>query len=163
MIKTPESRVRVRFPDCDPFNHLNNSRYLDYIMTARGDQLIEHYDFDIYRLAREKRLGWVTAQTQIAYLEPAGLMEEVLIRTRLIGYSSRSLHMEGLMLNSEGTRIKALMWTRLVQVSLVNGSSLPHTDEMMGFFREVVYPLSKELSFEERIQQVRQGLELAAA
>lgn len=54
MIKTPESRVKVRFPDCDPFNHLNNSRYLDYIMTARGDQLIEHYGFDIYRLAREK-------------------------------------------------------------------------------------------------------------
>lgn len=163
MIKTPESRVKVRFPDCDPFNHLNNSRYLDYIMTARGDQLIEHYGFDIYRLAREKALGWVMAQTQIAYLEPAGLMEEVLIRTRLIGFSGKSLHMEGLMLNSEGTRIKAVMWTRLVHVSLLSGSSQPHPEDMMAFFQQVAYPLSREMTFEERVQFARKGLELAAA
>ena len=25
-----ESEVVIRFPDCDPFRHLNNSRYVDY-------------------------------------------------------------------------------------------------------------------------------------
>ena len=33
--KNPESKVVVRFPDCDPFNHLHNSRYIDYYLNAR--------------------------------------------------------------------------------------------------------------------------------
>lgn len=36
--KLLESKAKVRFHDCDPFNHLNNSRYIDYMVTARGDQ-----------------------------------------------------------------------------------------------------------------------------
>ena len=27
--RIPESTAIVRFPDCDPFNHLNNSKYID--------------------------------------------------------------------------------------------------------------------------------------
>ena len=45
--KVLESKMKVRFHDCDPFNHLNNSRYIDYIVTARGDQLLENYNLDI--------------------------------------------------------------------------------------------------------------------
>jgi len=64
--KIPESKMKVRFHDCDPYNHLNNSRYIDYIVTARGDQLIDNYGFDMYALVRERSLGWVSAQTQIS-------------------------------------------------------------------------------------------------
>ena len=38
--KTIESKVKIRFPDCDPFNHLNNSKYIDYIINAREDHLL---------------------------------------------------------------------------------------------------------------------------
>ncbi len=78
--------MKIRFHDCDPFNHLNNSKYIDYIMTARGDQLLENYNLDIYRFARENGLAWVTAQTQIAYLSPARVMEEVVISTMLLTF-----------------------------------------------------------------------------
>ena len=61
---TLESKMKIRFQDCDPYGHLNNSKYIDYIMTARGDQLIEFYDFDIYKMAQQAKLGWVAAQTQ---------------------------------------------------------------------------------------------------
>jgi len=74
--KVLESKAKIRFHDCDPFNHLNNSRYIDYIVTARGDQLIDNYNFDIYQLAREQGIGWVTAQTQISYFSPAYLWKK---------------------------------------------------------------------------------------
>ncbi|HRG10148.1 MAG TPA: acyl-CoA thioesterase, partial [Cyclobacteriaceae bacterium] len=60
MKKILTSTAKIRFHDCDPFNHLNNSRYLDYFMTARGDQLIEHYNLDIYKLAQQEFIGWVS-------------------------------------------------------------------------------------------------------
>jgi acyl-CoA thioester hydrolase len=59
--KTLQSKMKIRFHDCDPFHHLNNSRYIDYIVTARGDQLLENYGFDIYELARKEGIGWVAA------------------------------------------------------------------------------------------------------
>ena len=32
MEKVLKSRAKVRFQDCDPFNHLNNARYIDYFL-----------------------------------------------------------------------------------------------------------------------------------
>ena len=44
MTKILESKIRVRFQDCDPFNHLNNSSYIDYFFDAREDQLHNRYN-----------------------------------------------------------------------------------------------------------------------
>lgn len=38
-----ESKVDIRFQSCNLFNHLNNSRYINYIITARGDLLLKRY------------------------------------------------------------------------------------------------------------------------
>jgi YbgC/YbaW family acyl-CoA thioester hydrolase len=153
---TLESTMLIRFHDCDPFNHLNNSRYLDYIMTARGDQLLEHYQFDIYALARTKGIGWVTAQTQIAYINPALLMERVVIQTCLRSYSDRSLRFEATMWNENKTQLKALLETRLVHYNLQKQKSQSHDAELMEFFSRVVNP--SDLSFEERLLELRQTI-----
>ena len=149
--------MKVRFHDCDPFNHLNNSRYLDYIMTARGDQILDHYDLDIYQLGREQGLGWVTAQTQIAYIVPAMLMEEVVIQTRLLSYSEKSLQVEAIMLNQDRSVLKAVMWVRLVHYNLTTSKSHIHDAELMKLFEQVAHPLPVEIGFEERVKSLRQS------
>ena len=116
--KLVESKVKIRFPDCDPFNHLNNSKYIDYMINAREDQLLKYYDFDIYKLAFEKGLSWVVAQNQIAYLAPATLMETVVIETQLIHHEDKSLVFEACMWNEDKTSVKALMWSKLVHFNL---------------------------------------------
>lgn len=156
--KILESNMKVRFHDCDPFNHLNNSRYIDYIMTARGDQLLENYDFDIYKIAREQAVGWVSAQTQISYLVPAFLAEEVIIQTQLISFSEKSLLFEAVMLNGERTMIKAVLWGRLVHVNLKTQKSHPHSEELMQFFLKVVNPVDAAISFDERVKALRTSL-----
>ena len=153
--KLLESRAKIRFQDCDPFNHLNNSRYIDYFVDARGDQLIEHYGFDIYKYAREYGLGWVSAQTQISYLSPAQLMEEVVIQTRLIACSEKSLLMEAQMWDLHKNNIKAVMWTKLVHFNLSTQRSHQHAEELMLFFRQFVYPLDTAMNFEERVMHLR--------
>ncbi|MBD1428894.1 acyl-ACP thioesterase domain-containing protein [Sphingobacterium litopenaei] len=32
--KIVESKIRIQYQDCDPFNHLNNSKYIDCIVAA---------------------------------------------------------------------------------------------------------------------------------
>lgn len=150
------SKMKVRFHDCDPFNHLNNSRYLDYIITARGDQLLDNYGFDIYRIAREQGIGWVTAQTQVSYLAPAFLMEEVSIETQLIDYSARSLLFEAVMRGEDPLVIKAVMWGKLVHFNLQAQKSQLHSDALMEFFARIVNPVPGAPDFESRIKIIKQ-------
>ena len=149
--------MKIRFHDCDPFNHLNNSRYIDYIVTARGDQLIENYSFDIYKLAMEKGIGWVSAQTQISYLSPAYLMEEVIIQSRLIACTQKSLLLEALMWDEQKLNLKAVMWAKLVHFNLKSQRSQLHDQALMEFFRQIEYPLETSMSFDQRIQDLKQN------
>jgi len=154
--KHPESKTKIRFHDCDPYNHLNNARYIDYFLSARGDQLIEYYNFDMYALARDKGIGWVSAQTQISYLSPALLMEEVWIQTQLLAYSNKSLLMEGLMWNYDKSQLKAVMWGKLVHFDIRRQKIVEHTEELMNFFGRIVDVPAIPQDFEERVQSLKQ-------
>lgn len=155
--KELESNVQIRFPDCDPFNHLNNSRYIDYIINAREDQLITHYDFDIYKMAKETGVSWVVSQTQIVYLSSAELMETVAIQTKLISFSEKNLLTEAIMWNKDKTQMKAVLWVRFTHFNLRTRKSHQHSEELMRFFNEIVCPLPQESSFEERIKSLKQA------
>lgn len=155
--KEVESQMQVRFPDCDPFNHLNNSKYIDYIINAREDQLLKYYNFDVYKLARETGYTWVVAQTQIAYLASAELMEIVTIQTRLISYTEKFLKVEARMYNKNKTQLKAVMWTKLAHYNLQTRKSHEHSRDLMELFNAVHYPMESNPSFEEHIISLKQA------
>ncbi|UMY65101.1 MULTISPECIES: thioesterase family protein [unclassified Flavobacterium] len=149
-----ESTMRVHHHDCDPFHHLNNSRYIDYLIAARTEQLLDAYNFDTAAMARQG-IGWVVAETQIAYLRPATWFETVRIETRLLSFSSSSLLVEALMWDEAKSHPKAVMWTKLVHFSISSKRSLPHSDELLSFFSQVQAPLPEQPTFAERVQSVK--------
>src|SRR5262245_4588822 len=97
--KELESTTVIRFQDCDPFRHLNNAHYIDYFMNAREDHLIQFYDFHIFEFSQKTNDGWVVTKNQIAYLSPAMMQEQVVIRTQLIQMTASTLVVEGVMLD----------------------------------------------------------------
>ena len=155
--KSLESKTRVQYQDCDPFNHLNNSKYIEYIMGARTEQLLDQYSFDVSEFAYKHRLGWVSAQTQISYFYPASWMEVVSIETRLIHFSESSLLVEGLMWDEHKTKLKSLMWAKLVHFTIDTQKSHRHSEELMKFLSEVYSPLAEKISFEERVKTIRKS------
>ncbi|HEX2609093.1 MAG TPA: acyl-CoA thioesterase [Flavisolibacter sp.] len=154
--KELESTVKIRFPDCDAFQHLHNSRYIDYMINAREDQLLESYGFDVYALAAQKGVGWVAAQSQISYLAPAMIMEEVTIQTRLLTATEKGLMLEARMWDRDKQVVKALLWTKLVHFDLSLRRSRLHSQELMEFFDQIVYPLEPGVSFDSRVNEIRQ-------
>lgn len=153
--KVIESKTKVRFPDCDPFNHLNNSKYIDYIINAREDQLLENYDFDIQKLAIEQGISWVVAQNQIAYLAPATIMETITIQTHLILSDEKSLLLEAFMWDESKTVLKAVMWSKLIHFDLMAKKSTLHSEPMMELFKQIEDPLSEPMNFEKRVNSLR--------
>lgn len=43
MEKEFSSTVKIRFADCDPIGHLNNVKYLEYMLNAREDHVEQNY------------------------------------------------------------------------------------------------------------------------
>ncbi|MBI3235607.1 MAG: thioesterase family protein [Bacteroidetes bacterium] len=154
-IKTLTSKSRIQFQDCDPFNHLNNSKYIDYIMAARSEQLLENYHFNTSELAQNQGLGWVAAQTQISYFYPASWMELVTIETRLIQFSETSLIVEALMWDEQKTQLKCVMWAKLVHFNIKTQRSCKHSDELMELFNQAHFLIEDNPTYEERVKMLR--------
>ena len=154
--KEVESQTLVRFPDCDPFNHLNNSKYIDYIINAREDQLLKYYDINIHKMVKETGLTWVVAQNNISYIVPAEIMETITIQTRLLSYNEKTLLLEALMWDKDKTIIKAVMWSKQAHYNLQTKRSHQHSEEFMDFFKSIHYPLPDNLSFDERVKSLKQ-------
>lgn len=155
MEKFPESKLIVRFPDCDAFNHLNNARYLDYFMNAREDHLMQNYGFNVYEYASKTGVSWVVRQSQIAYLRPAMLMEEVIVQTSLLQWGEKELLVEMRMWDSSKTVLKSLLWTVFAHINLKTMRSEIHSKELEERFRHLENPLPQKISFEERLLQVK--------
>ncbi len=153
-----ESKTKIRFQDCDPFNHLNNASYINYLINAREDQLIKFYDLDIYSMAKKLGKSWVVGSNQIAYIKPAFLMEEVIIDSQLLQYSDSLLKVELRMWNHNKSEIKAVMWSSFVHYNLLQQKKEIHSEELLHLFKTIVNPVDS-VSFEERISSFKSYLQ----
>lgn len=155
--KLVETQTMVRFQDCDPFNHLNNGRYIDYFMNHREDVLIEHYNIDIYKMARKEGKSWVSGSNQIAYLRPAFNMEKITIQSQVIKFNESSIWVEMRMYNEDKTQLKAVMWAQVVHFNLLTQRKATHNEEYMNLFQSILNPL-EQTTFEERIHVVKSAM-----
>ncbi len=162
LVKTPESEVIIRFSDCDPFNHLTNSRYIDYFANAREDHLMTHYDFNPFQLVQEKGLGWVAVQNQIAYLKPAIPLERVIIDSTLLRWGTKSILVEMRMWDLPKQQLKSVLWMTLVHYNLRTQKSEPHGEALTGLFASLENPLPQPMHFDERVKQLNPSV-LASA
>lgn len=152
--KLVSSTTKIRFQDCDPFNHLNNGSYINYFINHREDQLIKHYNIDIYDMAKSIGISWVTGSNQIAYLRPAFLMETVIIESQLISYDDSELKVEMRMYDENRTQLKAVLWSVFVHFNLVKQKRTLHRASEMELFKVIHNPIHTNI-FEERIQNLK--------
>jgi len=157
MEKILKTKRKVRFQDCDPFNHLNNSKYLEYFINVREDQIAENYDLDIFEYMKTTGLSWVVASNQISYLKPAFTMETVLIESQLIQYTDNLLLVEMKMWNENETELKAILWIKFIQYNIQTKKTASHSEDLMKLFESVVLPVDQSV-FENRYLEIIKNL-----
>lgn len=136
MEKILQSFYTVRFNDCDPFSHLNNSKYIDYFLNAREDHLKEYYQLELTDFAK-KGIGWVVSSHEIQYTRPALYNEKISIRSSLIELGDAHLIVEMLMQDESLQYTKALLWSKFTCINLKTGKRENHPEDFMLFARQV--------------------------
>lgn len=150
MEKVLKSKKKIRFQDCDPFNHLNNAKYLDYFINTREDQIAEHYGLDVFEQLQTTGLSWVVLSNQINYIRPAHTMETVTIETQLIQHTDKVLLVELKMWNEDETELKAILWTKFIHFNTKEKKIATHSPALMTLFEKVTLPVEQAV-FEERM------------
>lgn len=155
--KHPESDRLIRFQDCDPFGHLNNSKYIDYMINVREDHLVEEYDLNVFLMAHKDKRSWIVGQNEIAYLKPSLVMEKVLIQTRLINFTDRFVQAEMVMYDAKKSHVKAVLWTKFFHFDFRVGRAVTHSEELMEMFKELHIDISTD-RVEERAKMLASNL-----
>jgi acyl-CoA thioester hydrolase len=130
-----ESRVVIRFQDCDPLRHLNNAKYFDYFFNAREDQVPKLYGLEIIDLIKTYKAAWVVYNHNISYVRPAMVGEWVRIMSRVVWYNHNTTVVEYYMTDDSKTQLKTLLWSTMRYVTLGEGKSTDHSGAVLDFLK----------------------------
>ena len=77
-----ESEIAIRPDDIYLNNHVHNSKYVDYVLAARYDQMIKDYTMSMKDF---EQLGynWVVSITNIEYKRALSLDDKIQVRTQM--------------------------------------------------------------------------------
>ena len=79
--RTPfETEMQVRPDDLDMNRHVHSSRYLDYVLAARYDQMARCYQMSMEAFL-EAGYGWVIQTAHVEFKRPLGLGDRFVVRT----------------------------------------------------------------------------------
>lgn len=81
------SLIAVRPDDLDLFGHVHSSRYMDYFLAARFDQMGRCYGMGMQEFL-DNGLGWYMLKFDISYKRGLGLGESVKVYTWLEEFNS---------------------------------------------------------------------------
>ncbi len=156
MEKEISSLVKVRFSDCDPIGHLNNVKYIEYMLNAREDHVESFYGFTYEDYIKKTGCTWITVQNEIAYLKEIKANTKVQISSKSIEVSDRIDKVELLMKSEDGKIIHAVMWMTVIYFNMKTRKSEVQPDDLKGLFNKTLVDLDQK-TFEERTRFLRRN------
>ena len=157
--KETESRVVIRFQDCDPLQHLNNAKYFDYFFNAREDQVPKLYGIEMIDRIKNYQATWVVYNHNISYIKPARVGEWVRIMSRVIWSNHNTILVEYYMTDDSKMELKTLLWSTMRYVNMEDGKSTDHKGAVVDFLKATSDNIDMaENSIKERIREIKNKL-----
>lgn len=154
-----ESRVLIRFQDCDPLRHLNNAKYFDYFFNAREDQVPKLYGVEMMDFIKKYQAAWVIYNHSISYVKPAMVGEWVRIKSRIIWHNHNTVVIEYYMTDDNESQLKTLLWSTMRYVTLAEGKSTDHAGAVDEFLTATSLNLDiSDIQVKDRVKSLIQEL-----
>lgn len=130
---TPYSRFttkyQVRPDDIDMFQHVHNSRYFDYVLAARYDQMTQFYKMSMETFM-EKGYGWVVHIAHVEYKRSLKMGDHFSVETGIETMHDRGCKVSFTIRESEKNKVVCTGWFDYVLIHLSTGRSAKITEEM---------------------------------
>ena len=124
-----ESELQVRPDDIDMNQHVHSSRYLDYVLAARFDQMARCYQMGWEEFTK-LGYGWVVRTAQVEYKRPLGLGECFVVRTWVQDIFKDSVRVDFEILKKASRKLSCDGHFIYTLVSLETGRATPIPDSI---------------------------------
>ena len=153
MEKEFSSTVKIRFADCDPIGHLNNVKYLEYMLNAREDHVEQNYGFTYEQYTKETGCTWVTIQNEIAYLKEVRYNSTVTITSKTILVDDLTAVVELLMMDDKGV-VHAVFWLTVIYFNMKARKAEKMPEKTLNQFDHFLVDIDHK-TFKERVSFFR--------
>ena len=86
-----KTRLSVRPDDIDMFQHVHSSKYVDYVLAARFDQMERCYGCSMEEFMKAG-FGWVLISTEMQFKRPLKLGDAFDVCTHLQSFENKMAH-----------------------------------------------------------------------
>ncbi|WP_316767286.1 acyl-CoA thioesterase [Pedobacter frigiditerrae] len=125
-----ETELNVRPDDIDMFNHVHNSKYLDYVLAARYEQMDKFYGMS-WQSFTEQGFGWVVAKVIINFKRPLKLGDQMLVRTGILEMNEKGSNVQFEIINKATGKVSSDGIFEYVMIDLTTQRSCKVTEEMI--------------------------------
>ena len=125
-----DSEITIRPDDIDMNNHVHYSKYLDYILAARFEQMQRDYKVSMEEFIK---LGysWVASNVNINYKRGLLLGDKIIVRTQLDSYNGAQVTVNFWIIKKETDKVAAEGQVIYTMISVKNGRPVRIPEEII--------------------------------
>jgi thioesterase-3 len=125
-----ESELNVRPDDIDMFNHVHNSKYLDYVLAARYEQMDKFYGMSWENFAAQG-FGWVVAKVTINFKRPLKMGDKMIVRTGILEMNEKGSYVQFEIINQSTGKVASDGIFDYAMIDLATQRSCKVNEEMI--------------------------------
>jgi thioesterase-3 len=129
-----ETEHRVRPDDIDMFQHVHNSRYFDYVLAARYEQMERFYGMSMEKFI-ERGFGWVVSRVFFDYKRPLALGDYFVVRTGIESINGNGCRVSFWITNKATQKISCEGWFEYVMIDIKTGRSQKIPQDIIDIYQ----------------------------
>jgi len=125
-----ETDFKVRPDDIDMFQHVHNSKYFDYVLAARYDQMERFYGMPMEQFMQQG-FGWVVRTAYVDYKRALTLGDTFVVRTGLESFGDNGCRVQFEIINQKTKKICCDGWFDYILIDIATGRATKVSQEMI--------------------------------
>lgn len=125
-----ETELNVRPDDIDMFNHVHNSKYLDYVLAARYEQMEKFYGMSWEKFS-EQGFGWVVAKVTINFKRALKMGDQMIVRTGILEMNEKGSNVQFEIINKATGKVSSDGVFDYVMIDLTTQRSCKVNEDMI--------------------------------
>lgn len=117
------TRLQVRPDDIDMFNHVHSSKYVDYVLAARYEQMGRCYHLPMEEFTKNGQ-GWIVRSLQMDYKRPLKLGDDIEVEAGLQHIDTNGCRMIFEMRIAGGGKVACSGWFDYVLIDIRSGRAV---------------------------------------
>lgn len=128
-----ETEITIRPDDIDMNNHVHNSKYLDFVLAARYEQMTNNYKMSMDKF-HKLNFNWVVSIAHVEYKRALKLDDKILVRTKVDSIQGAQSQVNFWIVKKDDKKTAAEGYIIYTMISLKSGKPVRIPEEIVKMY-----------------------------